>query len=124
MGTGVCRNVCLRSIAAFCRCMPRLTQVVPLSSNTRIRLEAIFRLTDRPEAEKMLVEECADNLPFLEDADQIDLERFRFAALKLSEGRLDKLRSAVHLAKVDWRDLLMAAGFGEDVDAHLGWMPA
>ena len=71
----------------------------------------------------MLVAECADDLPFLEDADDIDLERFRFAALKLSEGKMDKLREAVQLAKVDSRDLLMAAGFGQDVDAHSRWMP-
>ena len=32
-----------------------------------------------------------------------------FAALKLSEGNLDRLREAIGLAKTDWRDLLMAA---------------
>ena len=31
------------------------------------------------------------------------------AALKLSEGNLDRLREAIGLAKTDWRDLLMAA---------------
>jgi hypothetical protein len=41
--------------------------------------------------------------------------------LKLSEGNLDKLNRAVALAKTDWRDLLMAAGFGEDIKAHLAW---
>ena len=71
----------------------------------------------------MLVAECGHNLPFLEDADMIDLERFRFAALKLSEGKMDKPLDAVQLAKVDWRDLLMAADFGENADAHSRWMP-
>jgi hypothetical protein len=50
-------------------------------------------------------------------------ERLQFAALKLSEGNLDKLDRAVALAKIDWRDLLMAAGFGEDIKAHLAWLP-
>jgi len=39
----------------------------------------------------------------------------------LSEGDLSKLRSAVDLANVDWRDLLMAADFG-DPSAHLLWL--
>jgi hypothetical protein len=51
------------------------------------------------------------------------LERFRFSALKLSGGKLDKLRQAVELAQQDWRDLLMAAGFGDDVTEHERWLP-
>jgi hypothetical protein len=39
-------------------------------------------------------------------------QRFQFAVLKLSEGKMDKLDEAIELAKVDWRDLLAAAGFG------------
>jgi hypothetical protein len=53
----------------------------------------------------------------------VSLERIRFAALKLSAGNLEALRSAVGLANRDWRDLLMAAGFGRDVDAHRSWHP-
>ena len=48
----------------------------------------------------------------------MSLERLRYAALKLSGGRLDALREAVELARIDWRDLLMGAGFGYDVHAH------
>jgi len=33
------------------------------------------------------------------------------------------LLEAIELAKADWRDLLMAAGFGEDVRAHEFWIP-
>ena len=57
------------------------------------------------------------------DASEAALERLQFAALKLSEGNLDKLDRAVALANRDWRDLLMAAGFGEDVDAHKSGTP-
>ncbi len=38
-------------------------------------------------------------------------------------GQLDKLEEAIKLAQIDWRDLLMAAGFGHDVEAHLKWLP-
>jgi len=53
----------------------------------------------------------------------LGLERFRFAALKLSRGRMDKLADAVRLANKDWRDLLVAAGFADSVDAHKDWKP-
>jgi hypothetical protein len=50
------------------------------------------------------------------------LERVRFAALKLSEGNMEKLHRAVKLAKADWRDLLVAAGFADSVHAHKHWV--
>jgi hypothetical protein len=50
-----------------------------------------------------------------------DHERLQFAVLKLSEGRLDRLAEAIREAKVDWRDTLMGAGFGYDVDEHVRW---
>lgn len=71
----------------------------------------------------MRIDECGRNLPFCQDYHPEDLDRFRIAALRLSEGSLDRLREAIELAKIDWRDLLMAAGFGHDTSAHLSWMP-
>ena len=49
------------------------------------------------------------------------MERIWFAVLKLGEGKPASVKSAVSLAQTDWRDLLMAAGFGEDEDAHERW---
>lgn len=71
----------------------------------------------------MLVDECGSNLPFLQNLDMFGLERFRFAALKMSAGDLDRLREAISVAQQDWRDLLMAAGFGQDLTAHERWLP-
>jgi len=51
------------------------------------------------------------------------MERIRFAVLKLSEGNIEKLVQGIELAQTDWRDLLMMAGFGEDVEAHDKWKP-
>ncbi len=51
------------------------------------------------------------------------MERIRFAVLKLSEGNMDKLIQAIELAQAGWRDVLMASGFGEDVEAHNRWSP-
>jgi hypothetical protein len=83
----------------------------------------LFRGDDLRVAVAMLTDECGSNLPFCEKSTSRQLERLRFAALKLSDGRLELLREAVELAKVDWRDLLMAAGFGSDVSAHARWLP-
>jgi hypothetical protein len=47
-----------------------------------------------------------------------DAERCCLAALKLSNGDLGCLRASV---KDDYRDLLMAAGFGFDLSAHESW---
>jgi len=67
--------------------------------------------------------ECGDNLPLWKPATPAGLERIRFAVLKLSNGSLKDLRRAIDLAKTDWRDVLIAAGFGSDVKAHDSWWP-
>ena len=94
-----------------------------LSPETLRRLDLLFRPEDRTEAARLLFEECGNNLPFLEDRDEQGLERFQFAALKLSGGELDDLRKAIDLAKIDWRDLLVAAGFAHDPLEHQRWNP-
>ena len=57
----------------------------------------------------------------LETADADALDRFRFAALRLSNGSLERLHQAVGLAKTDWRDLLIYADFTDSDDAHRRW---
>jgi hypothetical protein len=90
-----------------------------LTEETTRRLEPLFAPEDQPEAIKLLVTRCGNNLSFLERYTPVELERFQFAALKLSAGTLSKLREAVALAEVDWRDLLVVAGFANSVTAHL-----
>lgn len=96
---------------------------VPLSPETQRRVDHLFPGRDREKAERLLVEQCGSNLPSCERSTSTGLERLRFAALKLSGGHFRKLEEAVHLAQIDWRDLLMAAGFGTNVDAHKSWEP-
>ena len=97
--------------------------MIELSPPTKQHLDALFAPADVPEAEELLARECADNLPLTWNPTPSGLERLRFAALRLSEGRLDRLRDAIALAKTDWRDLLVAAGFADDIDAHRSWQP-
>jgi hypothetical protein len=51
-----------------------------------------------------------------EPRDSIYIERIQVAALILAQGHLGKLDEAVALGRRDWRDLLVAAGLGDE-----GW---
>ena len=94
-----------------------------LSPETLRRLHILFPSRLNRPAAQLLVSQCGNNLPFCEDADMYQLERIRFAALKCSGGKLALLEKAVKLAQQDWRDLLMAADFGYDAEAHRAWEP-
>ena len=94
-----------------------------LSSEVTRRIEFLFLDQDRDEASSLLESECGQNLPFLESATPHELERVQFAALKLSKGNIKKLYEAIELAQLDWRDLLLAAGFAESPRAHKDWTP-
>ena len=99
--------------------------MIPLSVWTQERLQRVFvNDANRSAAARLLEIECADNLPLLGGpATPVSLERIRFAVLKLSEGTMEGLRTSIELAQADWRDLLMAAGFGDNVTAHEEWSP-
>ena len=94
---------------------------VPLSSETARRLEALFHGSDRETARVLLVNECAANLPLWVNATESGLERIRYAVLKLSSGDPAELKRAVKQAQVDWRDVLVAAGFAHDTRVHEEW---
>src|SRR4026208_312164 len=93
----------------------------PLSPRTQQLVAGIFALQDRAEASQWLEQNCGNNLPFCHDHDEYQMERLRFAAIKLSQGNIQTLLQAIDAACMDWRDLLVAAGFGHDVMAHEAW---
>jgi hypothetical protein len=94
--------------------------MLPLGPEIEKRIEQLFAPEDREEVRGLLVNECGENIPMWKSA---GLERLRFAALKLSEGKVDRVRSWVNEAKIDFRDVLMAAGFG-DAESYKTWMPS
>ena len=96
----------------------------PLSADTRALVERHFAPAGREAAARLLVEQCGNNLPFLEREDAVSLERFRFAALRVAAGDLERLAQAIALARTDWRDLLVEAGFADDPRAHRAWFEA
>jgi hypothetical protein len=89
------------------------------------RIEALFQAESREAAGRMIAELCGANLPLSTHMgpDPSGFDRIRLAVLKLSQGDLERLRRQIDGANIDWRDTLMAAGFGEDVRAHLQWNP-
>lgn len=98
--------------------------MIPLSPACRLRLDAMFPPAWRAQAEELLTEQCGATLPYCLEVDNPeDFDRIRFAVLKLSDGRFEKLRHWVAEANKDWRDVLVAAGFANDGEIHLRWVP-
>lgn len=97
--------------------------MVELSSLTKQHVAALFASRDAAEAEQLLARECAENLPLVSNPTPQGLERLRCAAIRLSDGALPRLQDAIALAKTDWRDLLVAAAFADDLHAHRTWKP-
>jgi hypothetical protein len=92
-----------------------------ISAETWQIIQKMFPPEHHEEAAQFLASECGNNLPFLENADELGLERVHFAVLKLSNGNLSGLLRAIEDAQKDWRDTLMGAGFGYDVIEHNRW---
>ena len=92
-----------------------------LSRQTHMIVEKLFPNSAQSEVIQSLTEDCGTSLPFCEDSDEYQMERIRFAVLKLSQGDSFKLLAAIELAKKDWRDVLVWSGFGNDLDAHDQW---
>jgi hypothetical protein len=98
------------------------TDMVELTDRTRRAMAALFPQHEVAKAEDLLIERCGKSLPGM-SASAAALERVRLAALRVSGGHLNRLHDAVALAQIDWRDLLVAAGFADDVHAHEAWRP-
>lgn len=96
-----------------------------LSAATQERVDAMYPPDMREDATRLLVEECGHNIPpFRQDDGEWAFERLRFAALKVSNGDLGALKTAIDAAKRDFRDVLWAAGFAWSTKAHETWTPA
>lgn len=95
-----------------------IADMTPLSELNEVQVLAAFPEADVDGAIKLLVEGIAiasDKPPLL--------ERIRSAAIRVSGGTVGGLREAIALAQLDWRDLLVATSFADDVSAHLRWLP-
>jgi hypothetical protein len=100
--------------------------MIELSEQTEALIQRLFSSEHHDEVRRALEEECADNLPLMGKTprDKYRMERWRFAALKLGRGDIVKFRDAMRICTRDWRDLLVWAGFGNDLQAHTKWASA
>jgi hypothetical protein len=91
-----------------------------LLPNVIAAIESLFASNERETITKIMIEEC--NAEKIYASSEAGVERIQLAVLKLSDGDTDKFLAAVELAQIDWRDVLVAAGFGDDTEAHLEWV--
>jgi hypothetical protein len=80
------------------------------------RIRALFSDADVAEAERLIA-------TFVRDVIRGGSQRIEFAAVRYSAGDLARLREAIELGRADWRDLLVAADFADDLHAHERWLP-
>ncbi len=92
-----------------------------LSDRTWQIVQKMFPPDQHEEVGQLLTTECGNNLPGFHDADEEQLERIRFAVLKVAKGRLDELPLVIIGAQEDWRNTLMGAEFGYSVTEHSTW---
>lgn len=90
-----------------------------LSQRIRTTIDKQFRADERATVADLLATQCSTNLPLMTDDALID--RIQLAVLKLTAGEMAALAGHLRIAQIDWRDTLVAAGFGNDVNAHIAW---
>jgi hypothetical protein len=95
--------------------------VVPPTDRTEEVVRRLFTEAEHGVVCDLLARACGTNLPFCEASSARELERVRFAVLTLSGGGVKRLREEIRLAQTDWRDVLVAAGFGHRLEAHREW---
>ena len=95
--------------------------MLELSPDTIERVHAVFSASQWPAVENLLLNHAVFSGMTSDWAELA--ERVRFAVLKLSCGNLDSLSHQLDEARIDWRDTLMAAGFGHETSAHKRWKP-
>jgi len=93
-----------------------------VNSQMLLRISTLFAINELSIVQELLESECGGNLPLIEKQGVEGIERIRCAVLRLSEGSMEKLHRAIEIAKFDWRDVLVASGFANDLTSHLVWL--
>jgi hypothetical protein len=94
-------------------------QMERLKDSVNAVIDKLFPPSEQGAVRELLLEECSDKLPLVKSAEL--MERIQLAVLKLSKGKAGRLLDEIKSARRDWRDVLVAAGFGNDLEAHLKW---
>ncbi len=92
-----------------------------LTPRTLRVVRAIFPVELWERVQRTLLTECGPIQIHSQQFGIEAMERIWLATLKVSGDNLDRFENAVLLARIDWRDLLVSAGFASDGSAHLRW---
>ena len=92
-----------------------------LSKQTKDIIHCLYKSREALEVCDMLESECGTEALSCDGWTHEQMERIRFGVLKLAHENTLNLNAAISLAQTDWRDLLMSAGFGEELNAHEEW---
>ena len=96
--------------------------MVPLTRRTAALVQLVAGSADAERLGRRLLEEIPGATDTGSRGPTRDLlERIRISVLQLLHESDQREDQVFALARVDWRDLLMAAGHGEDVAAHEEW---
>jgi hypothetical protein len=92
-----------------------------LSPNTEYLVHTLYKSREAKEIGDILEIDCGTESLGCDGWTPVQMERIRFAVLKLAIESDSGLDAALNLVSRDWRDLLMSAGFGDDLNAHVKW---
>ena len=92
-----------------------------MTETTRAVVRQLFAKDERGVVVDLLEQTCYVNLPLTELWTEVQFERVWLAVLKLSGGDVGRLRDTIGVAQRDWRDVLVASGFGHSLEAHRQW---
>jgi hypothetical protein len=75
-----------------------------LSQRVAALIEKVFSAADVPQIRRMLREFHWAPQPLIDERIHLDI-------LEICDGKMEKVRKLVDLAKIDWRDLIMVAEY-------------
>lgn len=94
---------------------------IALSERTQKLIAKLFSRSDGVVISDLLYRAVSSNIPYFDNANSEEMERIRFAILKMTKQSPLNLAVGIYLAQTDWRDLLMSAGFGDDTSEYMTW---
>lgn len=95
--------------------------MIELSARQKFLLQKKFPAENFHQIRCRIEQNAGKTIPFCGNSRPSQLDRIRFAIIKLSDGCPSQLDKAIELAHNDWRSLLMSAEFGTDPHEHNHW---
>ena len=98
-----------------------VSKEMELTRDTEKVVDSLFECDEAKTLKDRLKEELSGDLPLTAFSTPESRERVWLAVIKKCNETLNPWDTWFELAKLDWRDILMAADFGHDTTAHIRW---